>query len=141
MTNGQKSGTALAGVGAVLTLLLASQSLPVLQFLLGELRLFASLPLFGPVVVAAVVGAVAPSWLPYLVPPAWERHTTKRVTRLLGFCIAFAMVICRYPNAVGAQYGLFAGTMSYVLYTMGSSMFYRHFPKAEPESMKPDDGV
>lgn len=140
MTNGQKGGTALAGVGAVLAILLASQSLPAVQFLFGEIRTFASLPLFGPVVVAALVGAVAPAWLPYLVPTNWARHTTKRVTRLLGCSIAFVMVISRYPNAVGAQYGLFAGTMAYVLYTMGSSLFYRHFPKAEPESMKPDDG-
>lgn len=140
MTNGQKGGTALAGIGAVLTLILASQSLPAIQFLFGELRTFANLPLFGPVVVAAFVGAVAPAWLPYLVPSSWERHTTKRVTRLLGSSIAFVMVFWRYPSAVGAQYGLFAGTMAYVLYTMGSSLFYRHFPQAEPESMKPDDG-
>jgi hypothetical protein len=140
MTPPQKTGTALAGVIAVLTLLLASQSLPVLQFIFGELRTFANLPLFGPVVVAALVGAVAPSWLPHLVPSSWERHTTKRVTRLLGSSIAFLMVFWRYPNAIGAQYGLFAGTMAYVLYTMGSSLFYRHFPQAEPESMKTDDG-
>lgn len=139
MTTGQKTGTALAGVMAVLTLLMASQSLPVMQFLFGEVRTFASLPLFGPVAVAAIVGAVAPAWLPHLVPARWERHATKRVTRLLGFSVAFVMVFSRYPNAIGAQYGLFAGTAAYVLYTMGSSLFYRHFPKAEPPSMKPDD--
>lgn len=141
MTNGQKGGTALAGLGAVLTLVLASQSLPAVQFLFGEIRTFASLPLFGPVVVAAVVGAVAPAWLPHLVPPSWARHTTKRVTRLLGFSIAFVMVFWRYPSPVGAQYGLFAGTAAYVLYTIGSSLFYRHFPQAEPPSMKPDDSA
>lgn len=139
MTNTQKTGTALAGLMAVLTLLLASQSLPVMQFLFGELRTFANLPLFGPVVVAALVGAVAPAWLPYLVPPSWERHVTKRVTRLLGFAISFGMVFWRYPNAIGAQYGLFAGSMAYMLWTMGSSLFYRHFPQAEPPSMKPDE--
>lgn len=139
MTGTQKTGTALAGVMAVLTLLLASQNLPMAQFLFGEIRTFASLPLFGPVVIAALFGAVAPAWLPHIVPASWERHTTKRVTRMLGFGSAFVMVFWRYPSAIGAQYGLFAGTLAYVLYTMGSSLFYRHFPKAEPPSMKPDD--
>lgn len=140
MTSGQKT-TATVGVGliAVLTLLLSSQSLPVLEFLFGQIRVLAGLPLFGPVVIAAAVGAIAPAWLPHALPASWERHTTKRVTRLMAVSIAFLMVFWRYPNAVGAMYGLFAGSLAYVLYTMGSSLFYRHFPDAEPCSLRPDD--
>lgn len=141
MTGSQKGGTVLASLMAVMTLVMASQSQPALQFIFGEFRTFASLPLFGPVAVAAIVGAVAPAWMPHLVPAKWERHATKRVTRLLGFSVAFVMVYSRYPSAIGAQYGLFAGTAAYVLYTIGSSLFYRHFPDIEPKSMKDDDHV
>lgn len=142
MTGSQKAVGAGIGVSllAVLTLVLSSQSLPVIQFLFGELRAFAALPLFGPVVVAMVVGAISPAWLPHVLPESWPAHRTKRVTRLLGFCIAFGMVTVRYPSAIGLQYGLFAGSGAYMLWTMGASFFYRTVPKAEPPSLKADDG-
>lgn len=126
MTTGQKVGAgALATVLAVLTLVLSSQSLPVIQFLFGELRTFAALPMFGPVMVAALVGTVAPFWLPHVLPACWPAHRTLRVTRLLGFGIAFVMVAARYPSAIGVQYGLFAGSAAYMGYTMASAGLYR----------------
>ena len=130
MTTSQRVGAgALATALAVLTLLLSSQSLPVIQFLFGELRTFAGLPLFGPVLIAAVVGTAVPFWLPHLLPPAWPAHKTLRVTRLLGFCIALGMVASRYPSAIGVQYGLFAGSLAYMGYTMASALLYRHARK------------
>lgn len=138
MTGSQKTGTALAGVLAVMTLLLASQSLPVMQFLFGQVRTFASLPLFGPVTVAVLVGAIAPAWLPHVLPSSWPVHKVKRITRLSGFTIGFLVVFWRYPNAVGFQYGLFAGSGAYMVWTVVSGFVYRHAPKVEPPSMKPD---
>lgn len=135
MTSGQKAGTTLAGVLAVLTLVLASQSLPVIQFLFGEFRAFATLPLFGPVLVAVIVGSIAPAWLPHALPSSWPSHRTKRVTRLLGFCIAFAMVVVRYPSLIGLQYALFAGSGAYMLWTVGAGFYYRHMPENAPGSL------
>lgn len=137
MTGAQKAvgAGALATVLAVLTLLLSSQSLPVIQFLFGELRAFAALPLFGPVTIAMVVGAVAPGWLPHFLPDCWPAHRTKRVTRLLGFGIAFVMVVCRYPSLIGLQYGLFAGSGAYMLWTMLASFIYRTAPHVQPPSL------
>lgn len=129
--------TKFAGVLAVLTLLLASQSLPVIQFLVGELKVFAALPLFAPIVIAAIVGAIAPAWLPHMLPASWPPHRTKRVTRLLACGIAFVMVIWRYPSAIGFQYGLFAASMAYVVWTMLSGYVYRKMPHLTPPSLEP----
>lgn len=141
MTAGQKTG---AGIGvtvlAVLTLVLSSQSLPVIQWLFGEAKTLFGLPLFAPTTIAMLVGAGAPAWLPHVLPAQWPAHRTMRVTRLLGFGIAFVMVFSRYPSALGAQYGLFAGTGAYALWTMGSSFVYRMRPHMQPPSLK-DDGA
>lgn len=138
VTTQQKLGAgALATVLAVLTLVLSSQSLPVIQFMFGELRVFAGLPLFGPVLVAAAVGTVAPFWLPHLLPASWPAHRTLRVTRLLGFCIALGMVAVRYPSAIGVQYGLFAGSLAYMGYTMASACLYRRLGH-KPCSLRED---
>lgn len=140
MTTQQKVG---AGAGAillaVLSLVLSSQALPFFQWMWAELKLLAALPLFAPTVIASIVGGVAPAWLPHILPRCWPAHRTMRVTRLLGFGIAFVMVACRYPSAVGIQYGLFAGTGAYVVWTVGSGLFYRMRPHAQPESLKGDD--
>jgi len=101
MTTGQKAG---AGIGvtvlAILTLVLSSQALPFFQWAWGELKLLAALPLFGPTLVASIVGGIAPAWLPHFLP-----HRTMRATRLLGFGGAFLMVTWRYPSAIGIQCG------------------------------------
>lgn len=140
MTTQQKVG---AGAGAVLlailTLVLSSQSLPFFQWVLAELKVLAGLPLFASTVIASIVGGVAPAWLPHALPRSWPSHRTMRVTRLLGFGIASLMVICRYPGAIGVQYGLFAGTGAYVVWTIASGLFYRLRPQAQPESLKGDD--
>lgn len=140
MTTGQKTS---AGIGvtilAVLTLVLSSQSLPVIQWIFGEFKVLAGLPLFAPTTIAMLVGAGAPAWLPHVLPPCWPAHRTMRVTRLLGFGIAFVMVFWRYPSAIGFQYGLFAGTGAYVTWTMASSFYYRLRPQAQPESLKGED--
>lgn len=140
MTSGQKTG---AGIGvtalAILTLVLSSQSLPVIQWAIAEVKLLFALPLFAPTLIAMLVGAGAPAWLPHVLPSCWPAHRTMRVTRLLGFGIAFVMVFSRYPSAIGAQYGLFAGTGAYVLWTMGSGFYYRMRPQAQPDSLKGDN--
>lgn len=138
MTDGQKTGTTLATVLAVLALVMGSQSLPFLQWVFGEFKVMAGLPLFAPVTIAVVVGAAAPAWLPHVLPATWPAHRTKRVTRLLGFGIAFVMVAARYPSAIGLQYGLFAGTGAYVLWTMVSSFVYRTLPQTKPKSLDDD---
>lgn len=140
MTAQQKVGAgALATVLAILTLVLSSQALPFFQWIWTELKVLAALPLFAPTVVAILVGAGAPAWLPHVLPPCWPAHRTMRVTRLLGFGIAFLMVVCRYPSAIGIQYGLFAGTGAYVVWTIASGVFYRMRPHAQPESLKDVD--
>lgn len=142
MTTGQKVGAgALATVLAVMTLVLSSQSLPVMQFLFGELRTFAGLPMFGPTVVAALVGTIAPFWLPHLLPGSWPPNKTLRVTRLLGFGISMVMVAARYPSAIGVQYGLFAGSLAYMGYTMASTFVYQCIGR-KPASLQgsPEDG-
>lgn len=140
MTTGQKAS---AGIGvtvlAVLTLVLSSQSLPVIQWMFAEIKLLFALPLFAPTVIAMLVGAGAPAWLPHVLPACWPAHRTMRVTRLLGFGIAFVMVFSRYQSAIGAQYGLFAGTGAYVLWTMASGFYYRMRPHSQPESLKDVD--
>ena len=135
MTGAQKTGTLLATVLAILTLVMGSQSLPFLQWLFGELEEVVRLPLFAPLSIAVVVGACAPAWLPYALPESWPAHRTKRVTRLLGFLIAFAMIVVNYPSPVGIQYGLFAGTGSYVLWTVVSGFIYNNLPKTKPASL------
>lgn len=135
MTDSQKNGTFMVSLLAVLTLVMGSQSLPFLQWLFGELKTVAGLPLFAPVTLAVIVGAGAPAWLPYALPPSWPAHRTKRVTRLLGFLIAFAMMAVQYRNAVGVQYGLFAGTGSYVLWTVVSGFIYNRLPSTKPASL------
>jgi hypothetical protein len=140
MTSEQKIGAGtLATVLAILTLVLSSQSLPVIQWAFGEFKAFAGLPLFAPVTMAVIVGAIAPAWLPHVLPACWPEHRTKRVTRLLGFGIAFLMVVGQYRSAIGAQYGLFAGSGAYMLWTMLASFVYRVVPQAKPPSMKTDD--
>ncbi|MEF3081879.1 hypothetical protein V3391_06585 [Luteimonas sp. SMYT11W] len=140
MTTQQKVG---AGAGAILlailTLVLSSQSLPFFQWVWAELKVLGALPLFAPTLMASIVGGFAPAWLPHFLPPHWPAHRTMRVTRLLGFGIASLMVICRYPSAIGIQYGLFAGTGAYVVWTIASGLFYRMRPNAQPESLKSDD--
>lgn len=140
MTTTQKTGTLLATVLAILTLVMGSQSLPFLQWLFGEMKTVMSLPLFAPLCIAVGVGAGAPAWLPYALPSSWPAHRTKRVTRLLGFLIAFGMMVVNYPNAVGVQYGLFAGTGSYVLWTVVSGFIYNNLPKTKPASMDDSAG-
>jgi hypothetical protein len=135
VTTAQKTGTALATALAILTVVLGSQSLPVIKFLFGELRAVLALPLTVPVMVAVIVGAVSMSWLPHLLPRTWPAHRTKRVTRLLGFATAFLMIVSRYPNAIGIQFGLFAGTGAYVLWTVVAGFVYRALPQTKPESL------
>lgn len=139
MTAQQKVG---AGAGAILlailTLVLSSQSLPFFQWVWTELKVLAALPLFAATVIAAIVGGFAPAWLPHTLPECWPAERTMRVTRLLGFGIASLMVVCRYPSAIGIQYGLFAGTGAYVVWTIASGAFYRMRPNAKPESLKGD---
>lgn len=140
MTTPQKVGAgAGATVLAILALVLSSQALPFFQWIFGEFKVLAGLPLFMPTTIAMLVGAGAPAWLPHVLPPCWPAHRTMRVTRLLGFGIAFVMVFCRYPSAIGFQYGLFAGTGAYVLWTMAAGFYYRVRPQAQPESLKGDD--
>ena len=139
VTTSEKVGAgALATVLAVLTLVMSSQSLPVLQFFFGEIRTFAGLPLFAPVLMAALVGTIVPFWLPHLLPATWPSHKTLRVTRLLGFCTALAMVASRYPSAIGVQYGLFAGSLAYMGYSMASALLYRHVRKPASLCDAPD---
>lgn len=139
MTSPQKVG---AGAGAIilaiLTLVLGAQSLPVLQWLFGEVKLMAALPMFGPTAMAAVVGVFAQLWFPYMLPATWEPHKTKRVVRLLGFSLPLLMVFWRYPNAVGFQYGIFAGAVSYMLWTVLAGLMCRVAPDKQPESLKSD---
>lgn len=140
MTAGEKTGTLLASVLAILTLVMGSQSLPFLQWLFSEAKQVFTLPLFAPLSIAVIVGACAPAWLPYALPSTWPAHRTKRVTRLLGFLIAFSMMVVQYRNAVGVQYGLFAGTGSYVLWTVVSGFVYNHLPRTKPESLEDSAG-
>lgn len=140
MTTGEKTGTLLASVLAILTLVMGSQSLPFLQWLFSEAKQVFTLPLFAPLSIAVIVGACAPAWLPYALPSTWPAHRTKRVTRLLGFLIAFSMMVVQYRNAVGVQYGLFAGTGSYVLWTVVSGFVYNHLPRTKPESLEDSVG-
>lgn len=137
MTTGQRVGAgALATVLAVLTLLLSSQSLPVMQFLFGEFRAFASLPLFDDVAIAVFVGAVTPAWLPYLLPARWPAHQTRRATCLLGFGAAFLTVVITYRNLIGLQYGAFSGSGAVMLYLLGSDWYYGRYPDKRPASLQ-----
>jgi hypothetical protein len=140
----EKSAKATLGVGlmAVLTLLVSTQGLEFLRWFMGEFKVLFGLPLFMPLTIAVMVGAAAPSWLPHLLPESWPPNRTKRVTRLLGFCIAFGMIVVRYPSVIGVQYGLFAGTGAYFVWTVVSGWIYWLWPKAKPSSLEPprDDG-
>ncbi|HEY1034620.1 MAG TPA: hypothetical protein VGE09_06535 [Pseudoxanthomonas sp.] len=140
----EKKATATLGAGflAVLTLLLTTQGLEFMRWGMVEFKVMFGLPMFMPLTVAVVTGAFAPAWLPHALPESWPPNRTKRVTRLLGFCIAFGMIVVRYPHVVGVQYGLFAGTGAYMLWTVGSGLVYARWPKAKPSSLEPprDDG-
>lgn len=129
----------LAVVMALGTLLVSTQGLAFLQWAFGEFRVVAGLPLFAPVTMAMTVGAIAPAWLPHVLPPSWPRAATLRVTRLLGFGIAFLMVAARYPSAIGVQYGLFAGSGSYMLWTIGQNLLYRWMPHLKPAALVDED--
>ena len=137
------TGTKVAGVGvglmAIMTLLVSTQGLQFLQWAFGELKVVAGLPLFVPVTLAMIVGAIAPAWVPHLLPPSWPRAATLRVTRLLGFGIAFVMLVARYPSAIGVQYGLFAGSGSYMLWTVGQNLLYRWVPGLKPLALIDED--
>ena len=137
------TGTKVAGVGvglmAILTLLVSTQGLQFVQWVFGELKVVAGLPLFVPVTLAMIVGAIAPAWVPHLLPPSWPRAATLRVTRLLGFGIAFVMLVARYPSAIGVQYGLFAGSGSYMLWTVGQNLLYRWMPHLKPPALVDED--
>lgn len=141
MTDAGKRTAAGLGVGvmAVLTLMVSTQGLAFLKWVFGEFKVIAGLPLFMPVTVAMVVGAIAPAWVPHLLPPTWPRAATLRVTRLLGFAIAFLMLAYRYPSAIGVQYGLFAGSGSYMLWTVGQNLLYRWFPHLKPPALVDED--
>ena len=125
------------GLMAALTLIISAQGLSFLQWLVGEFKVLAGLPLFLPLTIAVVVGAVAPAWLPHVLPQKWPPNRTKRITRLMSFMIAFAMVTWRYPSALGMQYGLFAGTGAYMLWTVVSGFIYERWPNAKPPSLEP----
>lgn len=135
MTFDSKTGAILTTILAILTLLLGTQSLIFFQWLFGEFHVLFGLPLFEPVLLAVIVGAIVPAWLPHALPQNWPAYRTKRVTRLLGFWVAFFMVVIPYRSMVGVQYGLFAGTGSYALWTAISNMVYRHFPQTKPDSL------
>lgn len=137
MTTPQKVGAgAGATILAILALVLSSQALPFFQWVFGEVKVMAGLPLFMPTAIAVFVGAVAGAWLPGFLPATWPAERTTRVTRLLASGVAFLMVACRYPSAIGVQYGLFAASGAYVLWTMASGYYYRMRPQAQPESLK-----
>lgn len=137
-TSGKVAGVGV-GLMAVLTLLVSTQGLAFLQWALGEFKIIAGLPLFMPVTLAMIVGAIAPAWLPHVLPPTWPRAATMRVTRLLGFGIAFLMVAARYPSAIGVQYGLFAGSGSFMLWTIGQNWLYRRMPHLKPAALVDED--
>jgi hypothetical protein len=125
------------GLMAVLTLFISAQGLSFLQWLVGEFKNLAGLPLFLPLAIAVVVGAAAPAWLPHALPQTWSPNRTKRITRMLSFMIAFAMIATRYRSIVGVQYGLFAGTGAYMLWTVASGFIYERWPNAKPPSLEP----
>ncbi|MEN1941025.1 hypothetical protein WCE39_08020 [Luteimonas sp. MJ174] len=133
--------TAAVGAGvivmALISLLGSTQFLEFSRWVVGELRIFWQLPLFGAVVVATMVGAVAPAWLPHLLPDSWPRPLTLRVTRLLASGIALVMVASQYRSLVGLQYACFAATGAYVLWTIGSNCIYQRFPDLQPASLRP----
>lgn len=132
--------TAAVGAGvivmALISLLGSTQFLEFARWLVGELRIFWQLPLFGAVVTATLIGAVAPAWLPYMLPDSWPRPMTLRVTRLLASGIALVMVASQYRSMVGLQYACFAATGAYVLWTVGSNYLYQRFPSLQPGSLK-----
>lgn len=140
MTAPQKVG---AGVGAFVLAALgilfgagaAPHLLPMLQFLAGEARGFVGLPLFDDVVISVFVGAVLPAWMPYVLPPAWPAHRTRRVTCLLGFGVAFLMVVTTYRNLIGLQYGMFAGSGAVMVYLLVADWYYGRHPCKVPRSL------
>ena len=73
--------------------MLGAQALPAVKFIFGEFHAFVSLPLFDDVAIAVFVGAALPAWLPYILPPSWPAHQTRRVTCFLSFGIAFLTVV------------------------------------------------
>lgn len=139
MNDRAKSAGWLAGALAIMTVLVSSQGLQVMQWLAEELRKLTGLPLFMPVVVAVFVGSVLSAWLPHLAPPKWSRARTLRVTRMLGCASAFSMVLWRYPSAVGFQYGLFAMAGSYMVWTMSQNFMYQRFPQLKPAALYDDE--
>lgn len=139
MTDRAKSAGWLAGALAILTVMVSSQGLQVMQWLAEELRGLTGLPLFMPVVTAVFVGAVLSAWLPHLAPAEWPRARTLRVTRMLGCASAFAMVLWRYPSAVGFQYALFAMAGSYMVWTMSQNFMYARFPQLKPAALYDDE--
>ena len=139
---GKKVAAGAGGLAVALalgTLLVSTQGLAFLQWAFGEVKIITGLPLFMPVTQAMVIGAIAPAWLPHLLPGSWPRAQTLRVTRLLGFAIAFVLVAARYPSAVGVQYGLFAGSGAYMLWTIGTNFLYRWVPGLKPTSLVDED--
>lgn len=135
MTNGQRAGAGVT-VMALMTLVLSAQGLPALQYIFGEIKLLAELPLFDDVLIAILLGTFAPAWMPYALPASWPRHVTKRVTRLMACSIAFLAVFGLFPSLRGAQYGAFAATSSYMLWTVLATWVYRVAPDLEPPAMK-----
>ncbi len=142
MSESKATATLGATFLAVFTLIIGSQGLEFLRWAMGEFKVLAGLPMFVPLTVAVVTGAIAPAWLPHMLPESWPPNRTKRVTRLLGFCIAFTMIVVGYPSVAGVQFGLFAGTGAYMLWTVVSGFVYQRWPKAKPSSLEPprDDG-
>lgn len=132
--------TAAVGAGvivmALISLLGSTQFLEFARWIVGELRIFWELPLFGAVVIATLIGAVAPAWLPHMLPDSWPRPLTLRVTRLLASGIALVMVASQYRSLVGLQYACFAATGAYVLWTVGSNYVYQKFPALQPGSLR-----
>ncbi len=135
MSTGQKVGFG-ATVLAVLGLLLGAQALPAVKFIFGEFRAFVSLPLFDDVAIAVFVGAALPAWLPYILPPSWPAHQTRRVTCFLSFGIAFLTVVLTYRNLIGLQYGMFAGSGAVMVYLLGSDWYYSRNPRKAPASLQ-----
>lgn len=137
MSETKATATLGAAILAVLTLFVSTQGLEFARWALGEFKVVFGLPMFVPLTTAVIVGAGAPAWLPYMLPESWPPNRTKRVTRLLGFCIAFGMVVVRYPSPAGLQFGLFAGTGAYMVWTVVSGFIYQRWPKAKPSSLEP----
>ena len=138
MSEGAKASGWLAAVLAILTLLLSTQGLGFLQWAQDALLAVIMLPMFIPVSMAVFVGAAMSSALPHFAPDSWSRRRTMAWTRVIAGFSAFFMVAFRHPTPIGIQYGIFAASGAYMVWTIAQNSLYEKYPDLRPHSLDED---